>query len=227
MKDKVIFITGANGGLGETVTNRFLATGATVIGSSRKITAAEFPQPNFVALPVDFTQPAAIRAAVETIIAKFGKLDVLIHVLGGFAAGSIAETSDATWQHMQNLNLNAAFYVFRETLPHLRKSAAGRIIAVGSLAAAEPHAGLGAYVVSKVALAALIRTVALENVDAGVTANVVLPGTMDTPTNRKAMPAADPSKWVQTSEVADVLLWLAGENAGQINGAAIPIPGKS
>ena len=136
-------------------------------------------------------------------------------------------SDDATWQQMQTLNLNAAFYVLRETIPHLRKSGAGRIVAVGSLAATEPHAGLGAYVVSKIALAALVRTVAIENKDAGVTANVVLPGTMDTPANRKSMPAADFSKWAQPAEVAEVILWLAGEQAGQITGATIPIPDKT
>ena len=227
MQNKVVFITGASGGLGATVTQRFLATGAAVIGSSRRIAAAEFPQPNFSPLPVDFTQPDAIRGAVASIIAKFGKLDVLIHVLGGFAAGSIAETSDATWQQMQNLNLNAAFYVLRETIPHLRKSGAGRIVAVGSLAASEPHPGLGAYVASKAALVALVRTVALENRDAGLTANVALPGTMDTPSNRKAMPNADFSRWAQPADVAEVILWLAGEQAGQITGATIPVPDKN
>lgn len=228
MNNKVVFITGASGGLGAAVTQRFLATGATVIGSSRKITAAEFPASNFTALPVDFTQPQAVRLAVDSIISRFGRLDVLVHVLGGFAGGaSVAETDDATWQQMQTLNLNAAFYVLRETIPHLRKSSAGRIIAVGSLAATEPHAGLGSYVVSKTALAALVGTVAIENKDADVTANVVLPGTMDTPANRKSMPAADFSKWAQPAEVAEVILWLAGEHAGQITGAMIPVPDKS
>jgi len=228
MNNKVIFVTGASGGLGATVTQKFLVTGATVIGSSRRITAAEFPAPNFTALPVDFTQPQAIRVAVDSIIARFGRLDVLVHALGGFAGGSsVAETDDATWQQMQTLNLNAAFYLLRETIPHLRKSGAGRIVAVGSLAAAELHSGLGAYIVSKTALAALVRTVAIENKDAGVTANVVLPGTMDTPANRKSMPTADFSKWAQPAEVAEVILWLAGEQAGQITGAMIPVPDKN
>ena len=227
MTNRVIFITGASGGLGATVTETFLATGATVIGASRRVTAEEFPAANFVALPTDFTQPQAVRAAVDSIIARFGRLDALVHVLGGFAGGkSIADTDDATWQQMQTLNFNAAFWTLRETIPHLRKSGAGRIVVVGSLSAVEPHAGLGAYVTSKMALAALVRTAALENADAGVTANIVLPGTMDTPSNRKAMPSADPAKWVQPAEVAKVLLWLASKQAASVNGASIPIPGK-
>ncbi|HEX8871738.1 MAG TPA: SDR family oxidoreductase, partial [Candidatus Acidoferrum sp.] len=134
-----------------------------------------------------------------------------------------AATPDATWEQMRDLNLTSAFYLLRETIPHLRRSGQGRFIAIGSLAANDPHAGLGAYVVFKSALAMLVRTVALENADAGVTANVVLPGTMDTPGNRKSMPNADFSKWVNPKDVADVVLWLADERAAHVTGTLIPV----
>jgi NAD(P)-dependent dehydrogenase (short-subunit alcohol dehydrogenase family) len=228
MKDKVVLITGAKGGLGSFVTQRFLATGATVVGTSRSIINEDFPEPNFVPLPVDFTKPAAVREAVETVVSRFGKLDVLVHVLGGFAGGkTVADTDDATWEQMRDLNLTSAFYVLRAALPHLRKSGHGRIVAIGSLTAVEPHAGLGAYVTFKSALATLVRTVALENKDAGLTANLILPGTMDTPANRKAMPAADPSKWVQPGAVADLALLLAEDRAAQVTGTVIPIDGTN
>ena len=224
MNNKVVLITGAKGGLGSFVTQRFLATGATVVGTSRSISPADFPEANFVALPVDFTKAAAVRNAVESVVSRFGKLDVLVHVLGGFAGGqTVAETDDATWEQMCDLNLTSAFYVLRAAIPHLRKSGKGRIIAIGSLTAVEPHAGLGAYVTFKAALTMLVRTVALENKDAGLTANVVLPGTMDTPTNRKSMPGADFSKWVQPGDVADLVLWLADDRAAHITGTAIPV----
>jgi NAD(P)-dependent dehydrogenase (short-subunit alcohol dehydrogenase family) len=226
MNNKVILITGANGGLGTSVTERFLSTGATVVGTSRQMSKANFPQPNFVPLSADLTKPGAAGQAIESVISRFGRLDVLVHVLGGFAGGkTVAETDDATWERMRDLNLTAAFYILRAAIPHLRKSGKGRIIAIGSLAAAEPYAGLGAYVTFKVALANLIRTVALENKDAGLTANVVLPGTMDTPSNRKSMPAADFSKWVQPEKVADLLLWLADDRAAYITGTVIPVDG--
>jgi NAD(P)-dependent dehydrogenase (short-subunit alcohol dehydrogenase family) len=225
--NKVVFITGAKGGLGSFITKRFLATGATVIGSSLHIAQGDFAGANFSPLQLDLTNPAAVREAVDSIVKRFGKLDVLIHVMGAFAGGqSVAETDDATWQQMQTVNLDAAFYVLRAAIPHLRKSGAGRIIAIGSLAAADPHPGLGAYVVSKAALAMLIRTVALENQDAGLTANVILPGTMDTPGNRKAMPAADPSKWVNPDDVAEMAVWLADEKAQHISGALLPIDSR-
>jgi NAD(P)-dependent dehydrogenase (short-subunit alcohol dehydrogenase family) len=227
MADKVIFITGAKGGLGNSVTQRFLATGATVVGASLRMAQEDFPAPNFVPIAADFTKSTAVREAVDSIISKFGRLDVLVHVLGGFAGGSsIAETDDATWEQMRDLNLTAAFYVFRATIPHLRKSGAGRIIAIGSLAAAEPHAGIGAYVTFKSALAMLVRTVAVENQDAGLTANVILPDTMDTPANRKSMPTADFSKWLKPDDVAQLALWLADERAAHITGAVLPIDGK-
>jgi NAD(P)-dependent dehydrogenase (short-subunit alcohol dehydrogenase family) len=160
-------------------------------------------------------------------VKQAGRIDTLIHVLGGFAGGkSIAETDDATWQQMQDLNLSSAFYVLRAAIPHLRKSSAGRIVAIGSLAATEPHAGLGAYVTFKSALVSLVKTVALENRDAGVTANVILPDTMDTPGNRRDMPKADPSKWVATQDVAELALWLADDRAAHITGTVFPIEAK-
>ena len=224
MKEKIVFITGAQGGLGTFVTQRFLATGATVVGASLSITKEDFPQANFVPVPGDLTKPAAVNQVVESVVKRFGRLDVLVHVMGGFAGGTtVADTDDATWERMQDLNLTSAFYVLRAAIPPLRKSRGGRIIAIGSLTATEPHAGLAAYVTFKAALAMLIRTVALENKDAGVTANVVLPGTMDTPANRKSMPTADFSKWVQPSAVADLLVWLADERAAHITGTVIPI----
>src|SRR3989441_3465672 len=228
MKDKIVFITGAKGGLGSFVTRRFLAAGATVVGTSRSISKEDFPQPNFIPLAVDFTQAAAVHDAIESVIGRFGKLDVLVHVLGGFAGGqTVAQTDDATWEQMRDLNLTSAFYVLRAAIPHLRKSGTGRIIAIGCLTAVAPHAGLGAYVTFKSALATLVRTVALENKDAGLTANLILPGTMDTPANRKAMPAADPSKWVQPGAVADLALLLAEDRAAQVTGTVIPIDGTN
>ncbi|MGB2899033.1 MAG: SDR family NAD(P)-dependent oxidoreductase [Candidatus Acidiferrum sp.] len=227
MNNKVVLITGAKGGLGSFVTRRFLAIGAAVVGTSRNISQADFPEANFVALPVDFTEAGAAGKAVESVVGRFGRLDALVHLLGGFAGGqTVAETDDATWEQMCDLNLMSAFYVLRAAIPHLRKSGKGRIIAIGSLTAAEPHAGLGAYVTFKAALTMLVRTVALENKDAGLTANVVLPGTMDTPTNRKSMPGADFSKWVRPGDVADLVLWLADERAAHITGTAIPVDGS-
>jgi NAD(P)-dependent dehydrogenase (short-subunit alcohol dehydrogenase family) len=226
MKDKVVLVTGANGGLGSYVTQAFLDAGSTVVGASRKIQQSDFNSPAFTALRAEISTAAGAKSMVDTVVTRFGRLDVVAHTVGGFAGGpSIAETDDAIFQGMFEVNLNATFYVLRAVLPAMRKTRNGRIIAIGSRAALEPGAGVGAYSASKAAVVSLIRTVALENKDAGITANVILPGTMDTPANRKAMPNADISKWVQPSNVAGLITWLAGDAGKDINGAAIPVYG--
>lgn len=228
MNDRVVLITGAKGGLGSFVTRTFLQAGALVVGSSRSISEQDFPAPNFSAYSVDFTKAAEVNRLIETVINRFGRLDVLVHVVGGFAGGqTVAQTDDNTWEQMQDLNLKSAFYVLRAAIPHLRKSGTGRIVAIGSLTAAEPRADLGAYVTFKSALSMLVRTVALESRDVGLTANVILPGTMDTPANRSSMPDADYSKWLQPEKVANLALWLADKNAAQITGTVIPIDGTN
>jgi NAD(P)-dependent dehydrogenase (short-subunit alcohol dehydrogenase family) len=127
---------------------------------------------------------------------------------------------------MLDLNYRSAFFVVRAVLPHMRERGAGRILAVASRQAAEPAANVGAYSASKAALVALIRTVALENSDRGITANSILPATMDTPANRAGDPRADTSRWVPPSQVAGLLVHLASDAGGGITGAAIPVYGK-
>jgi NAD(P)-dependent dehydrogenase (short-subunit alcohol dehydrogenase family) len=227
MKGKVVLVTGANGGLGTYVTQAFLGAGATVVGTSRKIQQSDFNIPNFTALPAEISTREGAKVLVDQVVARFGKLDVLAHTVGGFAGGqSIADTDDATFQRMVDLNLNCVFHILRAAVPPLRQTGAGRIIAIGSRAALEPGAGVGAYSASKAAMVSLIRTVALENKDAGLTANVILPGTMDTPANRKAIPNADVSKWVRPETVAGLITWMAGDAGKDINGAVIPVYGS-
>jgi NAD(P)-dependent dehydrogenase (short-subunit alcohol dehydrogenase family) len=227
MKGKVVLVTGANGGLGATVTQAFLDAGATVIGTSRKIQQADFKSPGFTAMPSDVSTREGAPVLIDQVIARFGRIDVLAHTVGGFAGGkSIAETDDATFQRMFDVNLTCAFYLLRAALPAMRKTGNGRIVAIGSRAAVDPGPGVAAYSASKAALVSLIRTVALENKDVGITANVILPGTMDTPTNRKMMPNADVNKWVQPANVASMVLWLAGDAGADVTGAVIPVYGK-
>src|SRR3984893_11037249 len=109
------------------------------------------------------------------------------------------------------VNLYSSFYLLRAAVPVMCKTGNGRIVAIGSRAAMDPGAGVGAYSASKSAMVSLIRTVAQENKDVGITANVILPGTMDTPANRKAMPKSDVGNWVQPANVARLIVWLAGD----------------
>jgi len=122
--------------------------------------------------------------------------------------------------------VNSAFHILRAVIPHMRSAKSGRIIAIGSRAVEAPGAGVGAYSASKAALVSLIRTVAIENKDAGITANTILPGTIDTPANRQAMPKADTSQWVQPASIADLILWLCGDGGKDVTGSAIPVYGK-
>lgn len=228
MKDKIVLVTGANGGLGTHVTKAFLETGATVIGSSRKIQQSEFDAKNFTAISAELSSYDSAKRLMDEVLRRFRRLDVLVHTVGGFAGGaSVAETDDAMFEHMLNVNLNSTFYILRAAIPVLRRSGSGRIIAIGSRAALEPGAGVGAYSASKAAMLSLVRTVALENQDAGLTANVILPGTIDTPANRAVMPKADFSKWVEPDNIASMVVWLAGDSAKEITGAAIPLYGAA
>jgi NAD(P)-dependent dehydrogenase (short-subunit alcohol dehydrogenase family) len=227
MKGKIALVTGANGGLGSYVTQALLDAGATVVGVSRKIQQADFNSSAFTALPAEISTATGAKSMVDRVVARFGRLDIVAHTVGGFAGGqAIAETDDATFQRMFELNLNSTFYLLRAVLPAMRKTGNGRIIAIGSRAALEPGAGIGAYSASKAAMVSLMRTVALENKDAGITANVILPGTMDTPGNRKAIPNADVGKWVQPANIAGLITWLAGDAGKDVNGAVIAVYGS-
>ena len=163
MPGKTALVTGANGGLGTHVTKALLDAGFAVVGLARKIQVSDFDHPHFTALPATLDSLDAAKKAVETIMAHFGKIDVLAHTVGGFAGGStVADTDDATFQRMFDVNLNSTFHILRAVIPHMRKAGAGRIIAIGSRAAEDPGPGVGAYSASKAALVSLIKTVALK-----------------------------------------------------------------
>lgn len=226
MQGKVVLVTGADGGLGKFVTQTFLDAGATVVGTSTKIQQSAFSHSRFTAMPARISSLESAQKLVSQITSRFEKLDVLGHTIGGFAGGSsVADTDDATFQKMMDVNVNALFHMLRAALPALRQTGSGRIIAIGSRASLEPGAGVGAYGASKAAMVSLIKTVAAENKDAGVRANVILPGTMDTLANRHAMPKADPTKWVHPTSVASLMVWLASDAGNDVNGAVIPVYG--
>src|SRR5262249_6208839 len=157
---------------------------------------SKFASPNFSAVSADISTSQAAKALVDGVVSRFSRLNVLAHTVGGFAGGSsVAETDDATFQMMFDVNLNTTFYLLRAAIPALRQSGNERIIAIGSRAAVDPGANVGAYSPSKAARVSLIKPVALKNQEAGIRATVIPPATIDTPTNRQVMPNADFSKW--------------------------------
>lgn len=217
-------ITGAGGGLGTKVVEAFLATGATVYGVDLAWKRQPHTSANFHAIEADMLQPGEC----ERVVKLAAPVDALVHLTGGFGGGKpVAETADESWDQMMNLNLRAAFAMFRAVLPPMMEAKRGSIVAIASRAAVEPMANFAAYSVSKAALLSLVKTIALEVKDSGITANAVMPSVIDTPANRAAMPAADVSKWVTPESIARLLVWLTSDAARDVSGAAIPIYGRA
>lgn len=218
-----VIITGAGGGLGSAACRVFAESGATVIAVDRAWSAS-LP---YATIAADLNTAEGCAAMIAQALER-GPIDALVHLVGGFAGGlPVAETDDGTWNQMVQLNVTVAFYVIRAALNPMLAARRGRIAAIGSRVAVEASPKFAAYAVSKAALVALIRDVAAEIKDSGVTANVVLPSTIDTPANRRAMPKADFSKWVAPESIAKLLVWLTSDAASDVSGAVIPIYGRA
>lgn len=227
MSSPITLITGASGGLGAAVTQAFLAAGHSVVGVSRSIAEGDFAHPRLVVAAAELAQAAGARLAVDVTLARFKRLDNLVHLVGAWTGGQpVADTPAEAFARMWEVNMLSTVNILQAAMPALRASGHGRIVAVGSRNALEPAANNGAYNAAKAAVVALIRTVAREEAAHGITANTVLPGTMDTPGNRRAMPDADPAQWVPVASVASLILWLTTEAGGSVNGAATPIYGR-
>ncbi len=217
-----VVIVGASGGLGGAVCAAFAASGAKVIAVDRAPKAGE----PYVTIAADVMTTEGCEAMVKQAL-EHGAIDAVVHLVGGFSAGTIVETSEKVWDLMMDLNVRTAFHVIRASLPSMMAAKRGRIVAVGARAALEPSPGLSAYGVSKAALVALVKNVAAEVKDSGITANAVLPSVIDTPMNRKAMANADFSRWVAPESIAQLIVWLCSDAATNVNGAAIPIYGRA
>jgi NAD(P)-dependent dehydrogenase (short-subunit alcohol dehydrogenase family) len=223
---KTVLITGAKGGLGSFVTQAFLDAGARVAGVSRSMAASDFDHPHFAPYAADLAGRAEAMALVERVQHGLGRLDAVVHLVGGWAGGRpLHAADDGEYQKMFDVNFRSAVHLFQAALPVLRAQGGGRLLAVGSRAAVEPSPGSALYAASKAALVSLIRTLAAENKDRGITANIILPGTLDTPANRAAMPGANFAQWVPPPQVASLLVHLTSDDASHVTGAAIPILG--
>ncbi len=194
-----------------------------MIGISR--TAAAQPG-NYRGIAGELTSPGAASAAMESAIGIHGRVDSLIHLVGGYAGGrKLAEETPASFDSLFDLNVRSAFHVLRAVLPLMRRNGHGRIVLTASRAAVEPSPGSALYAASKAALVSLARSAGAEYADSAITVNAVLPGTLDTPANRAAMPDADFSKWVNPDHVAGLMVFLASSAGSSITGAAIPVYG--
>jgi NAD(P)-dependent dehydrogenase (short-subunit alcohol dehydrogenase family) len=227
LTEKNILITGATGGLGRAVVRAFLRSGAFVAGTSRHWNSVDAVDGLFQ-IEADLTTPEGAGAAVRAVIQARGRLDAVVHLLGGFAMDDpLPEARVATWDRMMALNARSAFLIFNAALEASQQGVLRRLIAVGSRAGVQASPNAIAYAVSKAALHALVANLSASVADKGIAVNAVLPGVIDTEANRKAMPGADFSKWVTPESIAETLVWLASDAASDTSGALLPVYGRS
>jgi NAD(P)-dependent dehydrogenase (short-subunit alcohol dehydrogenase family) len=233
--NKVVMITGATGNLGRAVVRAFQTAEAKLILVARSEDHLQQAFPDMADSPnyylgncADLTNPDDVAKAMKRAIDHFGEIDVLVNAAGGFRAGApLHETSLETWEFMLNLNARSVFITSQQVIPHMLQQGRGKIINVAARAALSGGAKMSAYSVSKSAVVRLTESMAAELKEDGINVNCILPGTIDTPQNRKAMPNADHDRWVKPEALADVILFLASEAARAIHGAAVPVYGRS
>ena len=226
MRGKTIMLTGAAGNLGRAVIARLLADGANVVALDR-------PGPGLAALKgvqtvavADLADEAACSEAVSSVVAAYGRLDGVVHTVGGFAWAGLAESPAALWEQQFRMNVLTTLNVLRAGAMHMRVAGHGSMVAVGAGAAQRAPAGMSAYAAAKSAVHRMVESFADELRGETIRVNAVLPGTMDTAQNRADMPDADPSKWTRTSEVADTIAFLLSDAASGITGVLLPVPGR-
>jgi NAD(P)-dependent dehydrogenase (short-subunit alcohol dehydrogenase family) len=225
MDGKVVVVTGASGALGKVVAEEALARGARVAGVDHAPSQMPATATRIELGGVDLSDALQAKKAIDAVAAHFGKLDALINIAGGFAFEAVAEGDPKTWQHMYALNVLTALNASRAAIPHLAASPASRIVNVGAIGALQAGAGMGAYAASKAGVHRLTEALAAEW-KGKITVNAVLPSIIDTPANRASMPKADFAKWVTPLELANVILFLAGDAASAVTGALIPVNGR-
>ncbi|MCK1743301.1 SDR family oxidoreductase [Bradyrhizobium sp. 139] len=225
MQGKVLIVTGALGALGKVVAETALARGARVAGIDYAPSQISATSGRIEIGGVDLSDAAQAKTVVEAAAKHFGKLDALINIAGGFAFETVGDGDIETWQRMHALNVLTALNTSRAALPHLASSEAGRIVNIGAMGALQASAGMGPYAASKAAVHRLTEALASEW-KGKVTVNAVLPSIIDTKANRADMPKADFSRWVTPQELAEVILFLAGDAASGVTGALIPVGGR-
>jgi NAD(P)-dependent dehydrogenase (short-subunit alcohol dehydrogenase family) len=226
LNKKTIAVTGGFGALGRAVGDALQAAGAQVALIDRTPTPADLSSA-VLALPnVDLGQADGARRAMGEIVARFGGLDGLVNVAGGFRYETVEAGSVETWDRLFAINVRTALLASQAALPLLLARGSGRIVNIGANAASQANLGMGAYAASKSGVARLTEAMAEEFKDRGVTVNAVLPSILDTPANRADMPKADPSRWVSPAALAQVIVFLLSDAGAPITGALIPVKGR-
>jgi NAD(P)-dependent dehydrogenase (short-subunit alcohol dehydrogenase family) len=228
MAGRVFAITGASGALGSAVAKAVVAQGCRVAlidhihDTPHGLTDGDDV---LILGGVDLTDAASAKAAIEAAAARFGGLDVVLNIAGGFAWETVEGGDAETWRRLFRLNVETAANVCRAAIPYLKASKAGRIVNVGANGAVKAAHGMGAYAASKAGVHRLTEALA-EELKGRVTVNAVLPSILDTATNRADLPKADFATWVTVDELTAVMLFLASEKASAVTGALIPVMGR-
>lgn len=230
-----VIITGGTGSLGRALAPLLIARqchlGITYIlpEEAEAFEEAVQPDPEQVLLRrVDSTDAENLSAFVQDVADRYGGLNALVALVGGWAGGrDVEDTDDLRFERMLDLNLRSTFYAVRAALPQLRKAGTGRIITVASRAAVDHPAGQAAFNISKAGVVALTKTVANELRGTEITANAVLPSVIDTPATREAMPYGGFVDWPTPAEIASVIDFLISEESAVMNGATIPVYGNT
>jgi NAD(P)-dependent dehydrogenase (short-subunit alcohol dehydrogenase family) len=176
----------------------------------------------------DLLDQKSVNAAAARATERFGRIDVLVNIAGGFRMGTpVHETTDADWNFLFDVNVRTALNTARAVVPLMLAVGAGKIVNIGAFSAQKGAGQMAAYTASKSALIRLTEAMAAELRDKGINVNCVLPTIIDTPPNREAMPKADPKRWVAPQDLAKVIAFLASDDARAIHGAALPVTGLS
>lgn len=231
MNERVL-ITGAAGALGRSVVSRFLDAGERVLavdadeaGLSELTGLA--PSDRLSVRRVDLASAEEVRGLFDDAERASGVPRAVVHLVGGFRWGRIADLSDRDWSYLLKLNLETTFLVFREAARRFETAGGGAVVAVSAPAGLLGEAGVGGYAATKAGVLRLVESLARELAAFGGRANAVLPGTMDTPANRASMPDTDPSRWVSTDAVAAVIHYLTTPASAAVNGSAVRVPGPT
>lgn len=235
MNDRVVLVTGGAGNLGHAVTAAFLEAGARVAvplyKTDRSDTLNDLQARHadrLYTFALDLTTERGAEQAVGQVVEWGGRIDGVAHLVGGYIGGAkLADTPPEVWDRMMDLNVKSAWLVARSAVPRMIDQGGGSLVFVSSRAALRGRSGHAAYAISKGALITLVESLAEEYSRDGIRVNTVLPGTVDTPANRRAMPDADHSRWTPPEEIARVMVFLSSDQSSAINGAAIPVYGRS
>lgn len=217
MANKVAIITGASGNLGKAVADKFLAGGYIVSGTvhSRKENDTNSTNNKYEGVPVDLMNEKSAQQFVDAVIQKHHQIDVAVLTAGGFAMGSIAETTGTDILQQYELNFATAYNIARPVFTQMLQQKKGRIFLTGSRPGinARYSKGMVAYGLSKALLFRLAELMNDEAKGTEVVTSVIVPATIDTPQNRAAMPEADTTKWVTPEAIADIIYYYCTDPA--------------